>query len=157
VPTTWPAATTEDIRNSIAHFANIEGSVLRALQDIQETFGYVPDAALNVVADICNVSRADVYGVFTYYTDFRSTPPAPNVVRVCIAEACQASGSDSLVAALRAEMGLDVHARSRNGDVEVAPVFCLGNCALGPAALVNDRLLGRTTVAKVQDAIGGER
>jgi formate dehydrogenase subunit gamma len=155
VPTTWPVALAEDIRNSISHFANVEGSVLRALQNIQETFGYVPDAALNTVADVCNVSRAEVYGVFTYYSDFRSTPPAPNIVKVCIAEACQANGSDSLVAALRTELGLDVHARSRNGDVEVTPVFCLGNCALGPATLVNNQLLGRTTVAKIRHAIGG--
>jgi formate dehydrogenase subunit gamma len=155
VPTTWPAAITEDIRDSISHFANVEGSVLRALQNIQDTFGYVPDAALNTVAEICNVSRAEVYGVFTYYSDFRSTPPAPNIIKVCVAEACQANGSDSLVATLSAELGLDVHAKSRTEDVEVAPVFCLGNCALGPAALVNNQLLGRATVEKIREAIAG--
>jgi formate dehydrogenase subunit gamma len=154
VPTTWPAALVDDIRDSIAHFSGVEGSLLRALQTIQETFGYVPDVALNVVADVCNVSRAEVYGVFTYYRDLRATPPAPNVVKICIAEACQATGSDSLVAALKAEMGLDVHSKSRSGDVEVAPVFCLGNCALGPSALVNGQLLGRTDVTKVRDALG---
>lgn len=145
----------EDIRNSVSHFGDIEGSVLRALQTIQETFGYVPDEALNTVADVCNVSRAEVYGVFTYYSDFRSTPPAPNIVKICIAEACQANGSDALVEAIKNELGLDVRAKSRIGEVEVAPVFCLGNCALGPAALVNNRLLGRTTVAKIRAALDG--
>lgn len=145
----------EDIRNSVSHFGDIEGSVLRALQTIQERFGYVPDETLNTVADVCNVSRAEVYGVFTYYSDFRSTPPAPNVVKICIAEACQANGSDALVEAIKNELGLDVRTKSRIGEVEVAPVFCLGNCALGPAALVNERLLGRTTVAKIRAALDG--
>lgn len=155
MPTTWPVALSEDIRNLVTHFSGVEGSVLRALQTIQETFGYVPDTALDTVADICNVSRAEVYGVFTYYSDFCSTPPAPNVVKICIAEACQANGSDALVEAIKNELGLDVHTKSRSGEVEVAPVFCLGNCALGPAAMVNDQLLGRTTVAKIRTALGG--
>ena len=153
--TTWPVAVAENIRDSITHFAHIDGSVLRALQMVQTTFGYVPDQALKMVADVCNVSRAEVYGVFTYYSDFRSTPPAPNIIKICIAEACQANGSDALVETVRNEMGLDVHAKSRSGDVEVAPVFCLGNCALGPSALVNDRLLGRVTVAKIRAVLGG--
>ncbi len=154
---TWRVPVFDDVRDAVSQFADSEGSVLRALQAIQETFGYVPDEALDTVAEVCNVSRAEVYGVFTYYSDLRSTLPAPNVVRVCIAEACQASGSDSLVAAIRAELGLDVHAKSRSGETEIAPVFCLGNCALGPAALVNDRLLGRTTVAKIRAALGDPR
>ena len=155
--TTWPVVVAEDIRDSITHFAHIDGSVLRALQTVQTKFGYVPDEALNMVAEICNVSRAEVYGVFTYYSDFRSTPPAPNIVKICVAEACQANGSDALVEAIRNEMGLDVHAKSRSGDIEVAPVFCLGNCALGPSALVNDRLLGRVTVAKIRAVVDGNK
>ena len=153
--TTWPVVVAEDIRDSITHFAYIDGSVLRALQTVQTKFGYVPDEALNMVADICNVSRAEVYGVFTYYSDFRSTPPAPNIVKICVSEACQANGSDALVDAIRNEMRLDVHAKSRSGDVEVAPVFCLGNCALGPSAVVNNQILGRVTVAKIRAALGG--
>lgn len=153
--TTWPVAVAENIRDSITHFAHIDGSVLRALQTVQTKFGYVPDEALNMVADICNVSRAEVYGVFTYYSDFRSTPPAPNIVKICVSEACQANGSDALVDAIRNEMHLDVHAKSRSGDVEVAPVFCLGNCALGPSAVVNNQILGRVTVAKIRAALGG--
>ena len=155
--TTWPLAVAEDIRDSITHFAQIEGSVLRALQAVQTKFGYVPDEALNIVADVCNVSRAEVYGVFTYYNDFRSTPPAPNIIKICLAEACQANGSDALVEAMQNELSLDVHAKSRIGDIEVAPVFCLGNCALGPAALVNDRLLGRVTVAKIRAVLDGNK
>jgi NADH:ubiquinone oxidoreductase subunit E len=150
---TWRVIDSEGLRESVSNLA-ANDSVLLALQTIQATFGHVPDEALEVVADVCNVSRAEVYGVLTFYRDLRTTPPASNVVRVCVAEACQASGSDTLVRALSDEMGLDVLAASRRGEVEVAPVYCLGNCALGPAALVNDRLLGRATVATIRSALG---
>jgi len=147
----------DEIRESVSKFVDDEGAVLRALQTIQEVFGYVPDAGLDVVAEICNVSRADVYGVFTFYSDFRSTPPAPNVLKLCIAEACQANGSEALAEAFEIEMGLDVHAKTRLADVEIEPVYCLGNCALGPAALVNGQLIGRVSVAKIQDILGSGR
>lgn len=157
MPTTWPVPNSEDIRDLVTHFSGIEGSALQALQTIQEKYGHVPDSALDTVADICNLSRAEVYGVFTFYSDFRTAAPAPNVVRVCVAEACQASGSAELVSTLKSEMGLDVHTKSRNGDVEASAVFCLGNCALGPAALVNEHLLGRATTAKIQALLGGKK
>lgn len=153
--TTGSIARAEEIRDLITHFSSVEGSVLRALQSVQETFGYVPDLALDVVADVCNVSRAEVYGVVTYYRDLRTAPPAPNVVRVCLAEACQASGSARLVSELKDAMGLDVEANTRNGDVEASSVFCLGNCALGPAVMVNGELIGRASVAKIRTALGG--
>lgn len=155
MPTTWPVPNADDIRSSIAHYKGVDGSVLSALQVIQEKFGYVPDIALDATADICNVSRAEVYGVFTYYSDFRTCQPASNVIKVCLAEACQATGSAELVDAIKNELGLDVHARTRTDEVEVSPVFCLGNCALGPSVSVNEHLLGRTTVARIRSAMEG--
>lgn len=146
----WPEFVSEDARRILSADGGVENSVLRALQSIQETFGHVCDEAIELVTVVCNVSRAEVYGVFTFYTDLRATTPAPYLVRVCVAEACQAAGSAALVEALRSEMDLDVHARSRRGDVEVVPVYCLGNCALGPAALVNDQLVGRTTLSRIR-------
>ena len=62
--------TSDEVRSLIAHFAQKEGAVLSALQAVQSEYGYVPDAALDVVASVCNVSRAEVYGVFTFYSDF---------------------------------------------------------------------------------------
>jgi formate dehydrogenase subunit gamma len=120
-------------------------SILLALQSIQATFGYVPEEAVPVVAASCNVSRAEVHGVITFYRDLRTRPPLDHEVRVCMGEACQAVGAR----ALRSEVdGLaDEHC-------EVDAVFCLGNCALGPSAVVDGRLLGRASAAAVRDALG---
>ena len=82
------------------------GPVLIALQALQEEFGYVPGGAVPLVAETFNVSRADVYGVLTFYSDLRSTPPAPIEVRVCLGEACQSVGARPLLEAAEDAIGV---------------------------------------------------
>lgn len=122
-----------------------EHDVLMALQAVQHRFGHVPDEAIPLVAAACNVSRADVHGVRTFYTDLRADPPAACVVRVCLGEACQAVGARSLLAATRELAGAVPAA-----ELEVSTVACLGNCALGPTAIVDGRLVGRATTEVVK-------
>lgn len=117
------------------------GPVLISLQALQEEFGYVHAEAVALVAEACNVSRADVHGVLTYYHDLRRTPPPENVVSICGAEACQSVGARELIKGVK---------KSLPREVEVKEVFCFGNCALGPAASVNGKLIGR---ARVEDVL----
>ena len=117
------------------------GPILISLQALQAEFGYVHSDAVALVAEACNVSRADVHGVLTYYHDLRRTPPPENIVRICGAEACQSVGARELMADAK---------DSLPADVEVREVFCFGNCALGPSATVNGKLIGR---AKVEDLL----
>ncbi len=126
--------------------------ILPALQALQHHFGYVHPDAVPAVARLLNVSVAETYGVLTFYTELRTSPPAAVTVALCVAEACQASGSRSLVAAVERDVA-GLGQRTPDGEVEVIEVFCLGNCALGPAALVNERLVGRVDVARLQRAI----
>ena len=119
------------------------GPVLISLQAIQAEFGYVPEGAVELVAKACNVSRADVHGVLTYYHDLRTSLPPATVLRICVAEACQSVGSRSLVSEV--EKSFELQMDESNGEVELKPVYCLGNCALGPSAMVNGELVGRAT------------
>lgn len=134
----------DELTAQLEEFREDSYSVLRALQKTQEIIGYVPDSALDVIAGVCNVSRAEVYGVFTFYTDFRSTPAARSIIKVCVAEACQANGSRQLVAQLH-ELGFDLHKGTKKDDIQIEQTFCLGNCALGPAALVDGIPVARAT------------
>ena len=108
-------------------FVDMPGGLLPALHALQHEFGYVDPAAVPVLADVFNLSIAEVHGVITFYTDFRTTRPAGPIVQICRAEACQARGADAVVD--RARQVVDAGAA-----VELAEVFCLGNCALGPSA-----------------------
>jgi formate dehydrogenase subunit gamma len=120
----------------VSAHAGRRGPLLPALHALQEEFGYLDPRAVPLVAEVLNLSRADVYGVVTFYKDFRTTPPPEVEVRVCRAEACQARGAHELAE----------YARARLGDA-YDEVFCLGNCALGPSVTVDGRLYGRVDAA----------
>ena len=133
-----------------------ERLILPALQAVQQGFGYVPKEAVALIANSLNVSVADVHGVLTYYHELRTTAPAPLTVAICVAEACQATGARELVAHVSANLA-PVGGRSDDGQVDVVEVFCLGNCALGPAALINERLVGRLTPKSLESALADSR
>ncbi len=145
----WDSTVARQLATDIAE--QHAGPVLLCLQTIQQHFGYVPEGAVAVVADVCNVSRADVHGVLTFYSDLRSAPPPAIPVRLCAAEACQAVGARALKGQWQATCELEPQLAALTGVDE--PVFCLGNCALGPAAMVDGELMGRVTVERLRAAV----
>lgn len=117
--------------------------LIEILHDVQEALGFVPEATLPEIAKHLNIARAEVHGVMSFYHDFRSQPVEGVVVKLCQAEACQSMGARALADRLRDVPGLTVQ-----------PVYCLGNCALAPAAMIDNRLLGRVTATQLADAAG---
>lgn len=124
----------------------MRGPLLPILHAVIERFGFVDDGDVPVVADVLNLSRADVHGVVSFYGDFRRTPPAAHVVQLCRAEACQSVGAQGLYAATTSRY-------EAADDVEVHEVFCLGNCALGPTGVIDGRLRGRLTEDVIAEAL----
>ena len=131
----------------------LPGPILISLQTLQEKFGYVLPEAIELVAKACNVSRADVHGVLSYYHDLRRTPPPKNEVKICVAEACQAVGSRELVFAT--EKALEIRLGEENSEIEISATYCFGNCALGPSSMVNGELIGLSSVEKIRSAVNG--
>ncbi|MEH0417173.1 formate dehydrogenase subunit gamma [Streptomyces sp. B21-083] len=142
------------VRRVVADHRDQRGPLLPVLHAVQAELGHVPQAAIPELADALNLSRADVHGVVTFYHDFRREPAGRNTVRICRAEACQALGADRLVSYAR-ESGLTLGETSADGSVTVEQVFCLGNCALGPAVEANGRLYGRVSPARLGSLLGG--
>jgi len=134
-------------RALIAARAALPGAVLPILHALQEHFGYVDPAAVPLVAEALNLSRAEVHGVVTFYHDFRATPPGRHVLRLCRAEACQSMGADRLAAHIKSRLGIDFHQTSADGRVTLEPVFCLGDCACSPALMLDGKLHGRVDAA----------
>lgn len=130
-----------------------EGATLPILHALQGAFGCVPAEAIPMIAETLNLTRAEVYGVMSFYHDFRSDPPGRHVLRLCRAEACQSVGADALAAHVRARLGVDWHHTSSDGAVTLEPVFCLGLCAVGPSALLDGTPLGRLDDARIDAAL----
>ena len=137
----------------IAEHAKVEGATLVILHALQEAFGYVPEPAIPMVAAALHLSRAEVYGVFPFYHDFRKEPAGRHVLKLCRAEACQAAGGEAL--AVRAEKRLGIACGSTTADqrVTLEPVYCLGLCATAPSAVLDGRLVGRLDHARLDALI----
>jgi formate dehydrogenase subunit gamma len=138
-----PTDVADRVREIVADHAGREGPLLPILHDVQAAFGHVPQAALPVIAEALNLTRAEVFGVMTFYHDFRSEPAGRHVLKLCRAEACQAMGAESLAGSVKARLGVDWHGTTADGAVTLEPVFCLGLCACGPAGMFDGRLLAR--------------
>jgi formate dehydrogenase subunit gamma len=121
------------------------GPLLEVLHAVQAELGYVPPAAVPLVAAELNLSRAEVHGVVSFYHYFRTTPPGAHTVSVCRAESCQAVGGEMLAAHARRRLGVEFHQTTADGRFSLEPVYCLGNCACSPAVMIDDRLHGRVT------------
>lgn len=142
------------VEAAIAACQHFAGPLLPVLHALQAEFGWIPDAAVPLVAERLNLSRAEVHGVLTFYHDFRRTPPAPRNLKICRAEACQAMGGEHLAAHARGRLQTDFHGTSADGQVNLDPVYCLGNCAAAPAVMLDGRLIGRVTPARLDALLG---
>ncbi len=132
----------------IAPFVNQDGGLLPALHALQGHYGYIERAIVPVLGEAFNLTRADVHGVISFYHDFRSEKPARHIVKICQAEACQAVGARALMDHINA------HA---SGDVTIEKVYCLGNCACGPAVMVDERVYGRVDGARLDAIVATHR
>ena len=133
------------------------GAMLPILHDLQATFGYVDRDAVPMIAEALALSRAEVHGVMTFYHDFRSEPAGRTVVRVCRAEACQSMGCQDLIDHAEQRHGAALGETTPDGELTVEEVFCLGNCALSPAVMVDGALHGRVTPDKLDALIARAR
>ena len=141
-------------RAVIAEHAGQDGAALPILHALQATFGYVPREALRLTAEALNLTRAEIHGVASFYHDFRETPPGTHLLKLCRAEACQAMGADEIAHRIRTRLRIDWGQTSADGAVTLEPVFCLGLCACGPAAILDGQLIGRLDEAKVNSLLG---
>lgn len=134
---------------------DLRGPLLPVLHAINDELGHIDQADLPVVADVLNLAVAEVHGVVTFYRDFRRAPAGRATVRICRAEACQAVGAEALAAHAKERLQTGFGETTADCAVTLDEVFCLGNCALGPAVQVDGALRGRVTPARL-DAILGE-
>ncbi|MGH6935905.1 MAG: formate dehydrogenase subunit gamma [Methylocella sp.] len=146
----WNAERAKEI---VAEHARLEGPMLPILHALQEEFGCVSAAAVPLVAEALNLTRAELHGVVTFYHDFRREPCAPHLLQLCRAEACQSMGSEELAAGILAKLGVGWHGTTRDGELTVEPVYCLGLCATSPSALLDGEPLGRLNLDKITEAL----
>ncbi len=142
------------VEEILAEHAGMEGALLPILHAVQAAYGYVPQDALPIIARALNISRAEAHGVMSFYHDFREEPAGRHVLKLCRAESCQSMGADRVAAHTQKALGVDWHGTSKSS-VTLEPIFCLGLCACGPAAMINGKLVGRVDEARIDALLEG--
>jgi formate dehydrogenase subunit gamma len=142
-----------EIRRLAEALATEAGALLPILHSIQDRLGYVPETAVPIVAEVLNLSRAEVHGVVTFYHFFRTRQPGKQTLYVCRAEACQSMGSRALESYAREKLGVDFHETTADGRFSLEPIYCLGNCACSPAVMVDETVYGRVTPERLDEIL----
>lgn len=154
---TAPTLTTEQAQTvldtALQQHAHKEGNLLPILHSIQDQLRYIPIFLIPALSQAINRSRAEIHGVISFYTHFRTQPPTPVVIELCRAESCQARGASALIDQVKQHLGCGFHETSADGQVSLEPVYCLGLCSQGPAALINGQPVAYLTTERLQQHI----
>jgi formate dehydrogenase subunit gamma len=129
---------------------NMPGALLPILHALQEEFGYVDPSVVPVIAAALNLSKADVHGTISFYHDFRHHPPGNHILKMCRAEACQSMGCDAVIGHVEKRLGAKLGETTADGTFTLDAVYCLGNCSLSPAVMLDGKPYGRVS-AQVAD------
>jgi formate dehydrogenase subunit gamma len=133
------------------------GGLLPLLHAVQDDLGYIPEESYATIATALNLSVAEVHGVVSFYHHFRTHVPGRHVLQVCRAESCQAMGCTALEEHLKTRLNVDYHQTTADGAITLEPVYCLGNCALSPAVMMDNELYGRVSAAQIDQIVTAAR
>ena len=145
------------VLEACARLKSSAGPLIPILHAVQSALSYVPRDAVPLIAAELNLSRAEVHGVVSFYHYFRQEPSGRHVIHVCRAEACQSVGAVALERHAKKSLGVDFHQTTADGAISLEPVYCLGNCALGPSVMVDNRLQGRVSAQRFDELVASAR
>jgi formate dehydrogenase subunit gamma len=152
-----PGAVRTTVDRVLAAHGSEPGPLLNVLHGVQDALGCIPDASVPLIAAGLNLSRAEVHGAISFYHYFRRAPAGRHVIHLCRAEACQSMHGRALEAHAKMSLGIDLHGTTIDAAFTLEPVYCLGNCALSPAVMIDRELFGRVTPSRFDELIAAWR
>ncbi len=123
------------------------------LQSAQDAYGYIPESAIDYISEIVGTPSAEIYGVITFYSQFRLKPMGKNIIKVCDGTACHVNSSTAIIKTIENELGVVGDETTEDGLFTVQKVACLGCCSLSPVVMINDETFGLLTPKKVQQLL----
>ena len=138
-----------DLTNSFSYrlwrYEGEPGELIPLLQSAQDYFGYIPRHAIKYISSATNIPESQIYGVITFYSQFRLSPMGKNIIKICVGTACHVSGSKLIVNALEDILGIEVGDTTSDGMFSLFTVACLGCCSLAPVMMINEDTYGNLT------------
>jgi len=148
-------ATIEERLNGIlSSYQRNEDQLIPILQQVQQAFGYLPETAMRKIAKFLNLPESTVFGVVTFYAQFRLVPSGRNMITVCRGTACHVRGGARILREVEKQLGVKPGETTSDFEYSLETVACFGACALAPVMMVNDKVQGRMSTAKVRETLG---
>lgn len=130
-----------------------KGNLIPLLQLFQKKEGYISPNSVNAISDYLGISRSHIYGVATFYSQFKFNPPGRNSIKICLGTACHVQGGDFLLNALQIEIGIEPGQTTEDRRFDLDRVACLGCCALAPVMKINNDIHSRVSVIKLKEIL----
>jgi NADH-quinone oxidoreductase subunit E len=145
---------TAEVDRVLASFTGEKAELIPILQQVQQALGYLPEEAMSRIAAFVDVPECTVYGVATFYAQFKFVPVGRNVIKVCRGTGCYVKGAPRLLDELEKLLGIKEGETTPDMEYTLETVACFGSCALAPVIVINDRVYGRMTPEKVRTILG---
>jgi NADH-quinone oxidoreductase subunit E len=129
------------------------GALIPLLQSAQETYGYIPESAIDHISEIVGIPAAEIYGVITFYSQFRLKPMGKNIIKICDGTACHVNASTAIIKTIEKELRIDGDETTEDGVFTLQKVACLGCCSLSPVIMINDETHGKLTSKRVSQLL----
>lgn len=130
-----------------------KGALIPLLQAAQDTYGFIPETAIDQISEIVGIPSAEIYGVITFYSQFRLKPLGKYLIKICDGTACHVNGSERIAGTIEDELQISGNDTTEDGLFTLQKVACLGCCSLSPVIMINDETYGRLTPKKVQQLL----
>ena len=143
----------QQFRSDLAARGKQKGALIVLLQSAQEIFGYIPEAMIYEISEATDIPVADIYGVITFYAQFRMKPMGKHVIRICEGTACHVNGAKGILQTLEEELKIGVGDTTEDGLFTLLSVACLGCCSLSPVIMIDDETYGSLTADKTRKII----
>jgi NADH-quinone oxidoreductase E subunit len=139
----------ERLEGILSRYEGESADLIPVLQEIQDSYSYLPKDELTLVAERLNVPLTQIYSVATFYKMFSLVPKGEHQLKVCLGTTCHLRGGQRLVDSLSSRLGCEVGYTTKDGAFSLETVGCLGSCAQAPVMMIDDKYFARVTVDKV--------
>ena len=142
-----------DFKAELWKYQGEMGALIPLLQSAQEAYGYIPESAIDHISEVVEIPAAEIYGVITFYSQFRLKPMGKNIIKICDGTACHVNASTGILRALVDELQIGNDETTEDGLFTLQKVACLGCCSLSPVMMINEDTFGRLTPKKVKELL----
>lgn len=143
----------EKLEKIAKKYKNVEGGIISALHEVQDTYGYISSTAQKYLSKELNVPMSEIYGIITFYSRFSLIPKGKFNIQVCMGTACYVKGSDKVLNRFKQKLGIEEGKTTEDGKFSLESVRCIGACGLAPAIVINEEVYGKMDEKKVDELI----